>query len=46
MLPNTPGNLAGWILNPQSLKPGCRMPPNPMPGQDLQDLLVYLETLR
>jgi cytochrome c oxidase subunit 2 len=46
MLPNTPGNLAGWILNPQSLKPGCRMPPNAMPGQDLQDLLVYLETLR
>jgi cytochrome c oxidase subunit 2 len=46
MLPNTAGNLAGWILNPQSLKPGSRMPPNPMPGQDLQDLLAYLETLR
>jgi cytochrome c oxidase subunit 2 len=46
MLPNTPGNLAGWILNAQSMKPGCRMPPNPMPGQDLQDLLAYLETLR
>jgi cytochrome c oxidase subunit 2 len=46
MLPNTRGNLAGWILNPQSVKPGCRMPPNPMPGQDLQDLLAYLETLR
>lgn len=46
VLPNTIGNLGGWILNPQSIKPGSRMPPNPMPGQDLQDLLAYLETLR
>lgn len=46
MLPNTVGNLGGWILNPQSVKPGSRMPPNPIPGQDLQDLLAYLETLR
>ncbi len=45
-LPNTIGNLGGWILNPQSVKPGCRMPPNEMPGSDLQDLLAYLETLR
>jgi cytochrome c oxidase subunit 2 len=45
-LPNTIGNLAGWILNAQSMKPGSRMPPNPMSGQDLQDLLAYLETLR
>ena len=45
-LPNTIGNLAGWITNPQSIKPGVRMPPNPMPGSDLQDLLAYLETLR
>jgi hypothetical protein len=28
------------------VKPGSRMPPNPIPGQDLQDLLAYLETLR
>ncbi len=46
MLPNTIGNLGGWILNPQSLKPGSRMPPNEIPGPDLQDLLAYLETLR
>jgi cytochrome c oxidase subunit II len=45
-LPNTVGNLAGWILNPQAIKPGCRMPPNQMSGSELQDLLVYLETLR
>jgi cytochrome c oxidase subunit 2 len=46
MLPNTPGNLGGWILNAQALKPGSRMPPNQMSGADLQDLLAYLETLR
>lgn len=45
-LPNTIGNLAGWISNPQSIKPGCRMPPNPMSSTDLNDLLAYLETLR
>ena len=46
MLPNNIGNLGGWILNPQSVKPGCRMPPNEISGPDLQDLLAYLETLR
>jgi cytochrome c oxidase subunit 2 len=46
MLPNTIGNLAGWILNAQNLKPGCRMPPNQMSGTELQDLLAYLETLQ
>jgi cytochrome c oxidase subunit 2 len=46
LLPNTIGNLGGWIVNAQALKPGCRMPPNQMPGSDLQDLLAYLETLK
>jgi cytochrome c oxidase subunit 2 len=46
MLPNNLGNLGGWIMNPQTLKPGCRMPPNQMSGSDLQDLLAYLEILR
>jgi len=45
-LPNTIGNLGGWILNAQSIKPGCRMPPNHMTGTELQDLLAYLETLK
>jgi cytochrome c oxidase subunit II len=46
MLPNTIGNLGGWILNAQTLKPGSRMPPNQISGSELQDLLAYLETLR
>jgi cytochrome c oxidase subunit 2 len=45
-LPNTRGNLAGWITDPQTIKPGVRMPPNALTPSDLQALLAYLETLR
>src|SRR3954467_5839931 len=45
-LPNNVGNLAGWVLDPQAIKPGTRMPPNPMTSEDLQALLAYLQTLR
>jgi cytochrome c oxidase subunit II len=44
-LPNTRGHLAGWILNPQSIKPGAKMPPTPLGADDLQALLSYLESL-
>jgi cytochrome c oxidase subunit II len=46
VLPNTRGNLAGWIVNPHAVKPGVRMPANPLPPNDLNALLAYLETLR
>ncbi|HLU83462.1 MAG TPA: c-type cytochrome, partial [Trueperaceae bacterium] len=45
-LPNTRGNLAGWIVNSQTTKPGNRMPPMYLGGSELQSLLAYLETLR
>jgi cytochrome c oxidase subunit 2 len=45
-IPDTTGWLAGWILDPQDIKPGVRMPPSPMESSDLQALLAYLETLR
>jgi cytochrome c oxidase subunit 2 len=45
-LPNTRGNLAGWILDAQGIKPGARMPPNSLRPADLQALLAYLETLK
>ena len=45
-LPNTRGNLAGWIVDPQRIKPGVRMPPNSLEPDDLQALLAYLESLR
>ncbi|MBW8899684.1 MAG: cytochrome c oxidase subunit II [Massilia sp.] len=46
MFPNNRGYLAGWISDPQSLKPGVNMPANTLPPDDLQALLAYLETLR
>jgi cytochrome c oxidase subunit II len=45
-LPNTRGNLAGWIIDPQKIKPGTRMPPTQLKPADLQTLLAYLETLK
>jgi cytochrome c oxidase cbb3-type subunit III len=45
-VPNTRGHLAGWILNPQNIKPGSNMPPTLLSGPNLQDLLSYLESLR
>jgi cytochrome c oxidase subunit II len=45
-LPNSRGNLAGWIIDPQKIKPGTRMPPNQLKPADLQALLAYLETLK
>jgi cytochrome c oxidase subunit II len=44
--PNTRGYLAGWILDPHALKPGVRMPQNPLPPDDLHALLDYLQSLK
>jgi cytochrome c oxidase subunit 2 len=45
-LPNSTGNLAGWILDPQSIKPGVDMPPTKLDPQSLRALLAYLENLK
>jgi cytochrome c oxidase subunit 2 len=45
-LPNTPGHLAGWIVDPQGQKPGNQMPTNLMTGEELQAMLRYLATLQ
>lgn len=45
-LPNVRGNLAGWIVNSQGIKPGNRMPPMQMNGDQLQAILDYLESLQ
>jgi cytochrome c oxidase subunit II len=44
-IPNTRGNLAGWIVDPQDIKPGSEMPPTALSGPELQSLLDYLESL-
>ncbi len=45
LLPNTRGNLAGWIANAQSLKPGARMPNQNLSGPELLAMTSYLNTL-
>jgi cytochrome c oxidase subunit 2 len=45
-VPNVPGHLAGWIVDPQKIKPGTRMPQNNLSPDDLRALLEYLETLK
>ena len=45
-LPNTRGHLGGWIVDPQSIKPGTRMPANNLEPGELHALLAYLEGLK
>lgn len=45
MMENTRGNLAAWIVDPQSIKPGNIMPGITLSGEDLDALLDYLESL-
>ncbi|HEX7369417.1 MAG TPA: cytochrome c oxidase subunit II [Rhodanobacteraceae bacterium] len=45
-LPNTTGNLAGWISNAQAIKPGVDMPTENLTGPQMQALLAYLKTLK
>jgi cytochrome c oxidase subunit 2 len=45
-LPNTTGNLTGWIVDPQSVKPGNHMATIAVNPDDLQPLAEYLESLK
>ena len=45
-LPNRREQLAGWIADPQGIKPGVRMPSSQLDPNDLTALLAYLEGLR
>ena len=46
VLPNTPGNLAAWIADPQGIKPGARMPSLELDGPELTAIRQYLQTLK
>jgi cytochrome c oxidase subunit 2 len=39
------GNLAGWVVDPQHVKPGSLMPEMYLESEDLQNLLAYLQIL-
>jgi cytochrome c oxidase subunit 2 len=45
-LSNNEGNLAAWILDPQSIKPGTKMPANQFDAKSLRALVAYLRTLK
>lgn len=45
-LDNTPANLATWLLDPDLVKPGCKMPNLHLPRQQQDALVAYLETLQ
>jgi cytochrome c oxidase subunit 2 len=46
LLHNTPENLARWLADPQSLKPGSNMPKVDLSQSDRAALVAYLEGLR
>jgi cytochrome c oxidase subunit II len=45
-LPNDRASLAAWISDPQSIKPGTRMPATELSADDLGALTAYLGNLR
>jgi cytochrome c oxidase subunit 2 len=45
-LVNSPRNMREWLRDPQSKKPGSQMPATGLTDRELDDLLVYLETLQ
>jgi cytochrome c oxidase subunit 2 len=46
IIPNTPENLAAWLSNPDSVKPGTLMPRTGIQAADLATLVHFLEGLR
>ena len=45
-MPMSKGNLYGWIGDPQSLKPGSKMPTIGLEPDQLHAVVAYLETLK
>ncbi|HWF75842.1 MAG TPA: cytochrome c oxidase subunit II [Caulobacteraceae bacterium] len=45
-LPNGEASLAGWVSNPQAIKPEAKMPATNLSGPELNAVVAYLETLK
>ena len=45
-MPMGEGNLYGWIADPQSIKPGSKMPTMDLEPSELHAVVAYLETLK
>jgi cytochrome c oxidase subunit 2 len=46
ILSNTPANVAKWVTDPEAIKPGTQMPRLGLAGEQLNDLVAYLESLK
>ena len=46
LMPNTPQNLAKWIDNTQTIKPGVKMPELGMLASEIDGVTSYLEGLK
>lgn len=44
-IPNDVGHMSGWISNSQSIKPGNKMPPQPLTPKQLHAVVAYLQSL-
>lgn len=44
--PNTPANLAHWIVAPHAMKPGTAMPQLGLSDREARSVAAYLESLR
>lgn len=44
-LPNEPGHLIDWIVNPQAIEPGTAMPTLGVSPEEARDMAAYLYTL-
>lgn len=42
VIENTPANLARWLLNPQAIKPGCKMPNFNLTDDQVAALVAFL----
>jgi cytochrome c oxidase subunit 2 len=43
---NTPVNMAAWVHDARTVKPGVLMPPFALSADDVDALVAYLESLK
>jgi cytochrome c oxidase subunit 2 len=46
VIDNSPANLAHWLKDPQTVKPGSHMPDLNLTDDEVSDLVAYFETLK
>ena len=45
-VPSTASEVGQWIRNPNTIKPGAKMPSLPLTTKDVNALVAYLESLK